>query len=475
MRNAPINWSEGMFLHPHHFQAADRYWAELTSTQALFDHPYGYGVHGLSISPEALSNGTLEIRGLRARWKDGTVISQPENHVDRIEIAKRVDMRALGNAPLTVYLALASVHEGKANVAIGGPTAHQRYNEVRLEADDESAGGNRQELKYKRLSVNFLFSTDDLSGYETIPIARLVRDPADESQFRIDPLYFPPCLSIQAWPDLAGVMRAIFDLMGSRNQTLASMIQEKGITLSSHSPGDLEKVMLLHLLNEGIGELSCLAFAAGVHPLVAYTSLCRIVGQCSLFGERMTIEAVPKYNHEDLATIFRWALERIRKLIMSVKEDECEQRYFVGSGRGMHVNLEPEWFGAEWDWYFGVDPINIGKDECFRLLKNTIDWKLGSSDKVEEYMTLQKPGVKMRPAQQPPRALPSRGNWVFFQIKREEDAWKHVQVTQTMAMRVRTEQIANLASLEGARRLRLSINGQTYGLEFAIFAVRKRM
>jgi hypothetical protein len=64
---------------------------------------------------------------------------------------------------------------------------------------------------------------------------------------------------------------------------------------------------------------------------------------------------------------------------------------------------------------------------------------------------------------------------VFFRIKREEDAWRHVQVSQTMAMRVRTEQISNLNSLEGARRLRLSVSGQTYGLEFAVFAVRKRI
>lgn len=475
MRNAPVNWSEGMFLRPHHFQAADRFWAEFIGTHTLFDHPFGYGVQGLSISPEALSNGTLEIRGLRARWQDGTVISQPDNHVDRIELGKRVDLRALGNAPLTVYIGLAGLQEGRSNVAIGAADPQRRFLEAQTESDDEAAGGNRQEVSLRRLNVNFLLSTDDLSGYETIPIVRLMKDPADESHFRVDPSYFPPCLSIQAWPELAGVMRAIYDFMGGRNQTLSTLIHEKGITLSSQSPGDLEKVMLLHTLNEGIGELTCLAFTGGVHPLVAYTALCRLVGKCSLFGERMLIDVVPKYNHEDLATIFRWALERIRKLIMSVKEDECEQRYFVGAGRGMHVNLEPEWFGPEWDWYFGVDPVNIGKDECYRLLKGPIDWKLGSSDKVEEYMTLQKPGVKMRPVQQPPRALPSRGNWVFFQIKREEDAWKHVQVTQTMAMRVRTEQISNLASLEGARRLRLTVAGQTYGLEFAIFAVRKRI
>ncbi len=330
MRNAPVNWSEGMFLRPHHFQAADRYLAELVSTQNLFDHPYGYGIHGINISTEALAAGVLEIRGLRARWKDGSIISQGESQVDRIELAKRIDLRALGNTPLTVYLALAKVQEGRSNVATHEPTPQHRFVAVKLETDDDAAGGNRQDVSLRRLNLNYMFSTEELGGYETIPVVRLIRDPADESQFRIDPTYFPPLLSIQSWPELAALMRAIYDLMGSRNQSLASMINEKSITLSSQSPGDLEKMLLLDALNEGLGELTCLAFASGVHPLVAYTSLCRIVGKCSIFGERLVIESVPKYNHEDLATIFRWAMERIRKLIMSVKEDECEQRYFVG-------------------------------------------------------------------------------------------------------------------------------------------------
>ncbi len=75
----------------------------------------------------------------------------------------------------------------------------------------------------------------------------------------------------------------------------------------SQSPGDLEKMLLLDAHNEGLGRTDLPGFCFGrVHPLVAYTSLCRIVGKCSIFGERLVIESVPKYNHEDLATIFRW-------------------------------------------------------------------------------------------------------------------------------------------------------------------------
>jgi type VI secretion system protein ImpJ len=475
MRNPAVNWCEGMFLRPHHFQASDRHWDELVSLNHNFISPYAYGVQRVVVSAEALANGCLEITGLRARWKDGTLIAQDDNQIIRVELKERLSSDSVGNDAITAYLAIPALQEGQANVATKGTGGLQRYVEFRRPMDDESIGGNRQEIAYRKLNFRILFSHEELNGFEIIPIARLVKSDSEEGQYVVDPNYFPPSLSVQSWPELHRIVRDIYDLIGNRIQSLSEVVREKSITLSSQSQGDLEKVLLLHALNEAYGEMTCIAFASGVHPFFAYNALCRIVGRCSLFSPGLTIEKVERYDHERLAFIFKWAYEQIRKLIYSVKGDEYEQRYFVGSGRGMVVQLEPEWFNLEWDWYFGVDPVNISRDECVHLLKESIDWKLGSLDKVEQYMTLQKPGIKLRPVPQVPRALPSRGNWVYFQIKREEDAWKHVQVTHTMAMRVRSEQIANLDSLEGARRLRLAISGKTYGLEFAIFAVRNRI
>ena len=52
MRNLPIFWHVGMFLRPQHFQAADRYWSELTEVSQQFDHPYYYGLRSASFSEE---------------------------------------------------------------------------------------------------------------------------------------------------------------------------------------------------------------------------------------------------------------------------------------------------------------------------------------------------------------------------------------------------------------------------------------
>jgi type VI secretion system protein ImpJ len=475
MQNPSVHWSEGMFLRPHHFQASDRYWSEMSGLHSRMDHPYGYGVFNVSVSQEAIGNGILELVGLQARLRDGTIVSNEANHVESIDLSVRLASGDSVNKPITVFLATPIASEGRANVSRDGSDSKARFAALVREVDDDSTGGNRQEIKLRKVNARIMFSTDDTAGFDTVPIMRLVPNASANAKFAVDASYFPPSLTTRSWSELDALMRELRNFIGSRIKTMSTVIQDKGITLSTQVHGDLEKILLMHVLNESYGELSCLAFASGVHPLVAYTTLCSIVGRCSIFSPTHAIEEVPRYDHDDLARIFRWAADLIRQLINSVKEDECIQRNFIGAGRGMHVALEPEWFGAEWEWYFGVSPINLGLEECIQLLKGQIDWKLGASDKVEQYMTQRQPGLKLRSVQQLPRGLSNRGKWVFFQIRLDDEPWKQVQLAQTMAMRVRTDQISNLDSLEGNRRLHVTVSGQAYGLEFAIFAVKKRI
>lgn len=475
MQNPSVHWSEGMFLRPHHFQASDRYWTELASLGSQIDHPNGYGVYRLAVSEDGLSNGVLEISGLRARLRDGSILACESNDVLSVDLSKRLAPYNLGNQPVTAHLVVSRLQEGASNVREQGATTPARFEFFPREMADECTGGNRQEIELKRLCFDIKLSTEDLSGLEAIPILRLIRNTSNAAQFRIDPDYFPPSITTQSWPELAGLVRDIRNFIGSRIKLIGGIVQNRGINLSSQVQGDMEKMLLLHVLNEAYGELSCLAFASGVHPLVAYTSLCGIYGRCSIFGPTATIEELPQYDHDDLARIFRWIAEQIKRLINSVKEDEYVQRPFIGAGiHTMHVQLEPEWFSPEWDWYFGASPINFSVEECYKLLKD-LDWKLGAGHLVETYMTNRQPGLRLRGIKDIPRVLANRGKWVLLQISLDDDPWKQVQLSQTLAMRVRSELVANSDSLNGNRRIHVTVGGQTFGLEFAIFAVKKRI
>ncbi|HEX4147925.1 MAG TPA: type VI secretion system baseplate subunit TssK, partial [Pirellulales bacterium] len=126
MRNLPVHWYEGVFLRPQHFQAADRFWTELIHTSQQWDHPYNYGLHSIEFSKEALANHQLHIHSLKARMRDGTLVSLgSDKEPDHIDLKQALPERAepvsledaFGNeASLRVYLAMPKLQLGRANV-----------------------------------------------------------------------------------------------------------------------------------------------------------------------------------------------------------------------------------------------------------------------------------------------------------------------------------------------------------------------
>ena len=67
MHNLPVHWHEGLFLRPHHLQAAERWYGETLTTSERYDHTYNYGVSRLEINEEAVANGQFQIDACHAR------------------------------------------------------------------------------------------------------------------------------------------------------------------------------------------------------------------------------------------------------------------------------------------------------------------------------------------------------------------------------------------------------------------------
>jgi type VI secretion system protein ImpJ len=457
-----------MFLRPHHFQAADRHWRELISTSTRWNNPYSYGLHHCQLSTEALANYQVQVVGLQCRLPDGTIFSA-DHELDRR------DLRAAfaTQAQVTVYLAISKVVLGRINVSTASDGERTRYVSSGFAVQDESTGGNDQEVELLRLDGRLLLSTEDLHGYEAIPIARIRRSGAEEATPEIDIDYIPPWLVIEAWPPLAiDIIRAIYDIIGEKIEVLGGRVRERGVTLSSPDPGDLDDLLMLNALNEAQAVLHCLTFARGVHPFLAYTELCRVVGSLSIFDPQRLVGEIPAYDHDDLGRIFKWIKLRIEQLLGSRKRLQYEQRFFTGTERGLQVVIDPRWLHTGWDWYVGVNGKNISDRAVRELLQpGKLDWKMGSSQQVDVIFKHGVPGVNHVELAKAPRALPSHQGWTYYEITREGNAWKDVLATQTLALRFRTELIGNLEELPGQRNLEVMLPDRRAVLQFALFAV----
>lgn len=493
MRNLPVNWSEGMFLRPQHFQAADRYWTEALQTSEKLDLEYNYGLRQLDFSTDAIKNFQFQLNSCQARLKDGTLVTIEPGHegpermdlkaplaeAEHAAVRQAVDLKESFNTAATVrvFLGVPKLKLGAENLAREGRTGAFRFSTRQEPLPDENSPGIDQDIELRSMSVRLLLSTQDRSGYECLPIAEIQRASDQDSTPRLNVFYIPPLLGIDAWPILArDIVRAIYDMVGHKIELLSDQVASRGITLVSQEPGDLDRLMMLTQLNESYSTLSILAFASGVHPFPAYTELCRLVGKLSIFGETRRPPEIPRYDHDDLGRIFYWVKQQIDDLMHKIRDYEYDQRFFVGiDGSGMHVTLDQKWLNADWKWYVGVARENVSERECLELLSpGKIAWKLGSASKVDVLFKTRAEGLQLLHQERAPRALPVVGNWNYFEVTRQGQAWKDVQQDQTLGMRFRDDDVLNRANLEGQRKLILNYQGRQAALQFALFAVPLR-
>jgi type VI secretion system protein ImpJ len=471
MKNRAVHWHEGMFLRPHHFNAAQEHWDQVVSQNAKWDLHYNWGLRSIDLDLDALANHRLVIRSLRARLRDGSLISIPEDGVLPALDLKPAFER--GNVA-TAMLALPVVTPGRANVAASGAAGDGiRYILDTQNLVDLNTGVNPQPIKVRLPNLKLLLSGEDETGYETLPVARVVKSTRAEATPELDMSYFPPVLSCDAWSPLAsGIMQNTYDRIGKKIELLANQIVSRGITFDSQAQGDPLLFEQLRELNQVYPVLGTLAFAQGVHPLPAYIELCRLVGQLAIFGATRRPVELPRYDHDDLAGCFYRAKQQIDALLNIMVEPAYKERPFIGAGLRMQVSPEPNWLESIWQMFIGVQsPLDV--DDCIRLLTRPgeLDMKVGSSDRVDTIFRMGLAGLKFAYCPRPPRALPSLPGLIYFQVNREssEAEWAQVHKSLTLAIRLNENLIAG--NIQGQRVLTIKTGGQTSTLQFTLYVV----
>ncbi|HTU21199.1 MAG TPA: type VI secretion system baseplate subunit TssK [Gemmataceae bacterium] len=471
MASRAAHWHEGMFLRPHHFQAAQRYEAAQRDRAAKWDLHYNWGLRALELNPTALGNHRLVVQRLQARLRDGTLVALPED-----ADAPAVDLKGPleGDRSLKVFLAVPSLRLGRANVAEPGQDEGGRYRLDTQEIEDENTGLNPQPLLVRLLNVKILVSRqDDHPGYEVLPIAWIEKSSDADAVPRLDATYIPPLLACDAWPPLQiGILRAVYDRLGTKIDLLADQVLSRGISMESYSDEDTRILGQLRVLNEGYTVLGVLAFADGVHPLEAYRELCRLVGQLAIFGDKRRPPELPRYDHDDLGRCFFSVKKHLDALLNLVIEPDWIQRPFQGVGLRMQVPLEPAWLEPAWQMFVGVRST-LSAEQCINLLTapGQLDMKIGSSDRVDAIYDYGSAGLKFSHQVQP-RSLPVLPGLIYFQVDRDSQAgeWQHVRQSLTLAVRLNEQHI--LGSIQGEQTLTIRHGGQTATLRFTLYLAR---
>lgn len=475
MTARPVHWHEGMFLRPHHLQAAQRYWSQISQLGDKWDLHYNWGLREIVIDLDALSNYRCVIRTLKARLRDGTLVCVPEEGA--LPVLELKAAFAQENVVM-VYLAVPVLQVGRANVSVNGRSDAVRYLLDVQELEDENTGLNPQPIQVRLLNLRLLTSTDDHSGYEVLPVARIRRSASADAVPELDTSYIPPILTCDAWRPLSEeILQNIYERLGRKLELQAHQVVSRGITFDSAAQGDAALFSQLRILNEAYALLGTQVFAKGIHPLSSYLELCRLVGQLAIIDPQLRrTPELPKYDHDDLGTCFNRVKQYIDNYLSLGEEPKYKERPFIGAGLRMQVALEPAWLESAWQIYIGVKS-SLAAEDCIRLLTRSgpsgLDMKVGSSDNVDMIFTRGLPGLRFAPAPRPPRALPQTPGLVYFQLLPEASLQEWANVKKLLNMAIRLNENLVVGNIQGQRVLTIRNGGQTTTMQFTLFVVEQ--
>jgi type VI secretion system protein ImpJ len=468
MTKPMVHWDEGMFLRPHHFQAAQRYQLDLSARGAKWDCHYNWGLRHIDLDLDALANYRLVVRSLQARMRDGTLVSAPEDG-----LLPALDLKAVleSETSVTVFLGVPQLYLGRANVGGNGGGSQARYLVESQNIEDENTGLNPQPVAVRLLNLKLLLSTDDATGYEVLPIAQLQRSAGVGAVPQLDETYIPPVLACEVWKPLGvGILQTLYDRMGKKSELLSSQVISRNLTFDSSSQGDRRIFEQLRILNVAYGALGAMFFAQGIHPLTAYVELCRLVGELAILGAQRRPPELPRYDHDDLGGCFYRVRQYIDALLDLVEEPNYKERPFIGTGLRMQVALESAWLEPTWRLFVGVQSP-LSPEDCVNLLTRRLDMKIGSSDRVDDLFSRGAAGLKVTPVKLLPSVLPTPPGLLYFQVDREaqEQEWQRVQQSLSLAIRINENLVAG--GIQGHRELQIKAAGQTTTIRFTLFVV----
>jgi type VI secretion system protein ImpJ len=465
-----------MFLRPHHFQAAERFAADLAHQAVRLDNHYYWGIRAIDIDAEALRNYRFDVTRLDARLEDGTVVQArkgTDESLPALDLKPAFDRQPPGGA-VEVRVAVPVLQMGKAN-APDEPDPGARYRVVRAREKtvDENSGQNEQFLDFRRLNLRLMTGDQDPAGYETLPVARVIRSAQSSAPLALDPQYIPPVLACDAWPTLRqDIVGAVYNQIGGLIIDLARKVKDQNIRFDTNNPEQRKMFERLRALNEGYAVYGVVARAAGVHPLPGYLELCRLAGQLAVFGKTPTLPGeCPAYDHNNLGECF-WTVKKwIDGLLDQDFRQGWEMRPFAGDGLKLTVGIDRNWLDPGCQMLVGVDAPNLSGVECARLLTGRLNMKIGPTDRVEDIFTRGMLGLAFVHEHKPHPVLPTSPTLTYFRVNRDQSKDEWFYVAEKGKLSVRLNERLVVGSLDGKPDVTISVDGKTANMRFALYVV----
>lgn len=437
MRRLPVQWSEGMLLLPHHFQAGSEHAADALATATNWIQPYAYGVHAIEVTSEALANFEVRIPRIEARLRDGSMIVVPDNaSLPALNIAKTMEE----SAEVFIHLTLPPLSPGRVNASREAGGQESRFVVHDQEWIDLNQGASPRVIETHRYNARLVAtkSVDPPKGLESIPLMKLQRGGAGKAAPVIATDYFPPLLACDVWQTLKEeIIAAITAKLGFHLRERGEFLRTRGGFDEANQPAIRKAILKYAAVSPAHAYLSQLLAARGLHPFLVYSELCRLVGALTPFSGEWKAPELDPYDHDDLGRIF-WAIRsRIDRLLEEVEgERKITPLVFVGVAQGwMEVSLDPRWLRGQHEFFVGVRS-SIPAEQLEGVFgRQFLNWKLGGARTIDRIAKAGEPGLRLQRVVGVHSVLPVLRDVTYFTVEDGGIYWNEVIESRTLALR----------------------------------------
>ncbi len=428
-----INWSEGMFMRPHHFQAASRYFGSALSRETQQIQPYGWGIVSLQISEAMLENFVFDIKSVSMKMPDGTFVCVPDNaNVESRELKMFLDK---ADGAIDVFFALPGLRDNAPNTLPLGEKSVDSYDRRYLvqlhDLIDENSGKNPQQIETRKLNGRIFFTGENTSGYEVIKIARVIRSGDSRNMPLLSSEFFPPVLELKASSTLYNLCQDIYHRLAAKNRMLISQISEGNLSFSGDIKDAIQIMLKLQITSGFAPLIRQLIETPHLHPYIIYLEFCRLAGELSIFSKDMKLpEDIPSYNHEQIDRCFQGICSQINQLLEHVISAVYIKAGFEKTGNQLECELKEEWLTPGAEFYLGVE--SDYKEEV--VFGNIDGIKLGACTDISLFIQRRLPGLELQRLRRVPPGLPDRANDYYLKIKQEGEFWNNVLKNKRLAL-----------------------------------------
>jgi type VI secretion system protein ImpJ len=427
-QTAPVYWGEGMFLRPHHLQAAERFREESLRQEILRVQPFGWGLVRLQVAAAPLENFGFELQEAELRLKDGTALSlgatlkvQPRTFKEELE-------RAGGR--LAVHLGVPRYRPSGANVLVGDAPGgrERRYVAESVDVLDENIGGNPQPVTVRRFNGRLFFGEENREGFECLEIARIERSGRGRNAPVLAAGFIPAAVEIGASPVLQDLCDGILHRLEAKRQLLLTELAEGRLTTEAAGATAWRPILKLQILGSFTFLLEQLTRLPRLHPFTLYAELCRLAGELSIFHDGSPFR-LPVYDHDDLGTCFRRAADILVTLLDRAVDSPFVRVEFEPDGDLLAAALRAEWL-AGGEMYLALE---TELDEA-PLAARLAVVKASAPGDAPLLRQRRLHGLGLTRLKRVPPGLPVREDTHYFALGHEEPYWSHLAAEGRLAL-----------------------------------------